>query len=206
MREVSCEPQRGQVTCSSPNNARRPVLPFGGAMPKRSSLALPSWVIQSVVQAGDSTRVTLGARKPALSSASPTSTAIMSMAGQPEWVDVMIASPAPFSARTSRSTPRSAIVSTGISGSTTAAATAHARERRSESLDARVIVGTASPSRLRIGALQELQLGEDVAEVLAVTSGAAAGLHPFARGEPQVRLGQDGGKRALASRADPGAV
>src|ERR1700693_1391933 len=99
----------------------------------------------------------------------------------------MIASTAPFSTRTSRSTPRSAIVSTGISGSTTAAATAHARERRSESLKALVIVGTASPSRVRIGALQKLQLGEDVAGVLAMTSRAAAGLHPIARRGAQGR-------------------
>src|SRR5216684_4163145 len=104
----------------------------------------------------------------------------------------MKTSTAPFSTRTSRSTPRSAIVSTGISGSTTAAAAAHAREHRSESLKARVIVGTASPSRVRIGALHELQLGEDVAEVLAVASGTAAGLHPLAYRKPQARLGQDG--------------
>src|SRR6266581_4306412 len=87
----------------------------------------------------------------------------------------MNTSTAPSSTRTSRSTPRSTMVSTGISGSTTAAAAAHARERRSEALKARVIVGTASPSRARIAALQELQLGQDVAKVLAVASGAAAG-------------------------------
>src|ERR1700693_1463618 len=118
----------------------------------------------------------------------------------------MIAWTAPFSTRTSRSTPRSAIVSTGISGSTTAAATVHARERRSASLKALVIVRTASPSRVRIGALHKLQLGKDVAEMLAMTARAAAGLHPSARGKPQVRLGQDGGKRALPSRTDAGAI
>src|ERR1700687_1683558 len=100
----------------------------------------------------------------------------------------MMASTVPFSTRTSRNTPRSAIVRTGISGSTTAAAAVHARARTSESLEARVIVGTASPSRIRIGALEKLQLGQDVAEMLAVPSLAAAGLHPFIRREPPVCL------------------
>src|SRR5229473_1163595 len=118
----------------------------------------------------------------------------------------MNTSTAPSSTRTSRSTPRSTMVSTGISGSTTAEAAAHARERRSESLKARVIVGTASPSRARIGALQELQLGQDVAKVLAVASGAAAGLHPITGGKLQVRLGENRDERALPSRADAGAI
>src|SRR6266700_1190751 len=118
----------------------------------------------------------------------------------------MNTSTAPSSTRTSRSTPRSTMVSTGISGSTTAAAAAHARERRSEALKARVIVGTASPSRARIGALQELQLGQDVAKVLAVASGAAAGLHPITGGKLQVRLGENRDERALPSRADAGAI
>src|SRR6266516_261539 len=117
----------------------------------------------------------------------------------------MNTSTAPSSTRTSRSTPRSTMVSTGISGSTTAAAAAHARERRSEALKARVIVGTGSPSRARIGALQELQLGQDVAKVLAVASGAAAGLHPITGGKLQVRLGENRGERALPSRAAAGA-
>src|SRR6266480_2586643 len=118
----------------------------------------------------------------------------------------MNTSTAPFSTRTSRSTPRSAMVSTGISGSTTAAATAHARERRSESLGVLVIVRTASPSRVGIGALQELQLGKDMAEMLAVASHAAARLHPFARRQPQVRLSQDRGERALPAWTDKGAI
>src|SRR6266536_1466817 len=118
----------------------------------------------------------------------------------------MKTSTAPFSTRTSRSTPRSAIVSTGISGSTTAAAAAHACDRKSESLKARVIVCMASPSCVRIGPLQELQLGQDMAEMLTVTSGAAAGLHPFAWRKLQVGVGQDGGERALPSRADAGAI
>src|SRR5947209_2339592 len=117
----------------------------------------------------------------------------------------MTASTTPFSTRTSRSTPRSTTVSTGISGSTTAAAAAHARERSSESLGA-VIVGTASPSRVGVGALHELQLRQQVAEVLAVTSRPAAGLHPFAGGKPQVRLGQDRGERALPSRVNAGSI
>src|SRR6266567_9279380 len=118
----------------------------------------------------------------------------------------MKTSTAPFSTRTSRSTPRSAIVSTGISGSTTAAAAAHTCDRKSESLKARVIVCMASPSCVRIGPLQELQLGQDMAEMLTVTSGAAAGLHPFAWRKLQVGVGQDGGERALPSRADAGAI
>src|SRR5947209_12365774 len=117
----------------------------------------------------------------------------------------MKASTAPSSTRTSRSTPKSSTVSTGISGSTTAAAAAQARERSSDSFKV-VTLATASPSRVRIGALQKLQLGEDVAEMLAVASRAAPGLHPIAFRHPQVRFGQDRSKRLLPARPDAGAV
>ncbi len=54
--------------------------------------------------------------------------------------------------------------------------------------------------------MQELQLGQDVAKVLAVASGAAAGLHPITGGKLQVRLGENRDERALPSRADAGAI
>ena len=56
----------------------------GGAMPYSLSLRRPSSLIQSVVQAGDSTVRTFALRKPARSSASSISRAIMFIAGQPE--------------------------------------------------------------------------------------------------------------------------
>src|SRR5262249_18309397 len=106
---------------------------------------------------------------------------------------------------TSRNTPRSATVRTGISGSTTAAAASQARERSSASVPV-VSVATASPSRVRIGALQELQLGQNMTEVLAVTPRAAAGLHPFALRHPQSRFAEDRGERALPNRPDARAI
>ena len=53
-------------------------------MPYSRSLLRPSSLIQSVVQAGDSTVRTVGRAMPARSSASSISSAIMFMAGQPE--------------------------------------------------------------------------------------------------------------------------
>ena len=53
-------------------------------MPYSLSLRRPSSLIQSVVQAGDSTVRTFGRRMPARSSASSISSAIMFIAGQPE--------------------------------------------------------------------------------------------------------------------------
>ena len=53
-------------------------------MPYSRSLLRPSSLIQSVVQAGDSTVRTLALRKPSRSSASSISSVIMFMAGQPE--------------------------------------------------------------------------------------------------------------------------
>ncbi len=53
-------------------------------MPYSLSLRRPSSLIQSVVQAGDSTVRIFGLRKPSRSSASSISSAIMFIAGQPE--------------------------------------------------------------------------------------------------------------------------
>ncbi len=53
-------------------------------MPYSTSLRRPSSVSQSVVQAGDSTVRTVASGMPARSSATPISTAIMFIAGQPE--------------------------------------------------------------------------------------------------------------------------
>ena len=53
-------------------------------MPYSLSFLRPSSLIQSVVQAGDSTVRIFGWRKPSRSSASSISSAIMFIAGQPE--------------------------------------------------------------------------------------------------------------------------
>ena len=85
---------------------------------------------------------------------------------------------------TSRSTPRSAMVSTGISGSTTVAAASQARCRRSASLRERghhVAPGKVALHRYCSSAQQ-------MAEMLAVPAAAAALLHPAVVGQGQRRL------------------
>ena len=81
----------------------------------------------------------------------------------------------PSCTTTSRSTPRSAIVSTGISGSQTSrlrqAAPAPAMRLRPPA--------PCSPGRPGVGALHMLHHAEQVPEVLAVPAGASAGLHPL---------------------------
>src|SRR5690242_19869409 len=62
----------------------------GGAIPASASLARPSGVIMSVDQAGLSTVSTKASGNPASSSARVTSDRIASMAGQPEYVGVIV--------------------------------------------------------------------------------------------------------------------
>src|ERR687884_2294250 len=111
-------------------------------------------------------------------------------------------STSPASTRTSRRIPRSATVRTGISGSTTAAAQFHARERSLVSLEAAEAgaVGAASPSRIGIGPLQKLHLGEHMAEVLRMASVASARLHPFVCWNFEICLGEDRIERVLPVR------
>src|SRR5262245_18836486 len=71
------EPGRGPDRLWSPTGA-------GGAIPASTSLRRPSSVIQSVVQAGESSVRTSTAVAPRVSTASRTSAAIASIAGQPE--------------------------------------------------------------------------------------------------------------------------
>src|SRR5207237_1311761 len=68
-RDVSVELHLTQATASMPKRARRPSPCSGGAIPNALSLTLASSVIQSVVQAGDRTVLTLTCRKPAWRSA-----------------------------------------------------------------------------------------------------------------------------------------
>ena len=87
-------------------------------MPYSVSLALPASLIHSVVHAGDRTVSTRPSTCRACS-VSSTSCRIRSIAGQPEYVGVIVTTTSSPSCRTPRSTPRSAIVSTGTSGSVT---------------------------------------------------------------------------------------
>jgi hypothetical protein len=85
---VSAEPHCGHATCST---GRRPsgtstgpsARDAGGAIPYASSLRRPSSVIQSVVQAGDSTVRSSTSSHPCRARAARTSASISCMAGQP---------------------------------------------------------------------------------------------------------------------------
>src|SRR5699024_5100320 len=124
--------------------------PVGGAMPYSSSLRLPSSDIQSVVQAGVSTRSTLASWYPAAANALVTSAEMVSMAGQPEHVGVMGNTAVPSTISTPRRMPRSSIVSTGTSGSGTVFTTSHSSaacwsfgRRASEVVITTSLLGTA---------------------------------------------------------------
>ena len=112
----------GQAMASSENNAVRQTccLGRGGAMPYSFSLFLPASLIQSVVQAGDSTVLTLTFPMPFSISSIRILAEIISIAGQPVYVGVMITSTEPSSdTMTSLMMPRSMTDNTGTSGSFT---------------------------------------------------------------------------------------
>src|SRR3954453_20164258 len=91
---------------------------------------------------------------------------------------------------TSRTMPRSTTETAGISGSGTSASqpqTCWAVGR---------VAGVMSPGRIRVGALQELHLGEEIAEMLAVQPALAAALHPAPLG-PLQRLLLEGAAHML---------
>src|SRR4051812_24081206 len=102
----------------------------------------------------------------------------------------MVMSQAPSMATsTSRTMPRSTIEMTGISGSETSASHAQtsatvavgAAARRLVLMAAAVMVNSLFsrlPGRAGIGALQELHLGQDEAQMLAMPALLAALLHP----------------------------
>ena len=135
----------------------------GGAMPYSRSLRRPASLIQSVVQAGDSTVRTRRLRQPGARQRGchfhrdhPHGRAAGVGRGDRDLHSRRRRRPS-----TSRSTPRSAMVSTGISGSSP-------RPRRPRPVRAvRHCLGR-SPGRPRIGALQMLHLGQQMAKVLAV--------------------------------------
>src|SRR5690606_4300389 len=91
----------------------------GGAMPKPFSACRPLSLSQSVVQAGDKRVSTRTSVIPRACSAATTSVVIWSMAGQPEYVGVMVTVQVDPSQTTSRIMPRSTTEITGISGSGT---------------------------------------------------------------------------------------
>src|SRR5512144_2225028 len=70
----------------------------GGATPYSTSLRRPSSLIQSVVHAGERTRSTLTSSYPSSTSAATTSARIASIAGQPEYVGVIVTCTCPSSA------------------------------------------------------------------------------------------------------------
>src|SRR5699024_3795892 len=94
-------------------------LPVGGAIPYSSSLRLPSSDIQSVVHAGVSTRLTSASWYAAAASAAVTSAEMVYMAGQPEYVGVIVTTALPSTSSTPRRIPRSSMVNTGTSVSGT---------------------------------------------------------------------------------------
>ena len=91
---------------------------------RRRACGRPSALSQSVVHAGESTVRTSTSATPPAASAATTSARMVSTAGQPEYVGVIVTMTRPSSTRTSRRIPRSSIVSTGSSGSGTAATSA----------------------------------------------------------------------------------
>src|SRR6266508_2517157 len=118
---VSREPHCGHLTASV--SATGPVAGltgWGGATPYSSRAALPASVIQSVVQAGLRTVLTSTSSYPAPWQAASTSARIDSIAGQPEYVGVMVTTTRSSDTETPRRMPRSAMVMTGSSGSGTA--------------------------------------------------------------------------------------
>src|SRR5690606_8924834 len=91
---VSSEPHCGHFTdivnLIGPDAAA--ARPVGGAIPYASSLRLPSSDIQSVDHAGDSTNSTRASVNPAPASADTISSRIVSIAGHPEYVGVIVTS------------------------------------------------------------------------------------------------------------------
>src|SRR5512139_650397 len=121
---VSGDPHSGQRIDRVSGTGAPGSRAVGGATPYSSSLRRPSSLIQSVVHAGESTSSTVTSWYPSPASASITSARIASIAGQPEYVGVIVTWTCPWAeTSTSRRIPRSSIVRTGISGSGTAPAT-----------------------------------------------------------------------------------
>jgi len=116
---VFSESHRGQAIPRWPCNNSRLLAPCsGGAIPYSLSFVLPSSLIQSVVQGGESTLLIETPSTPCLRNASMTLCSITSVAGHPEYVGVS-STTSSSSIVTPRTMPRSVIVSTGISGSGT---------------------------------------------------------------------------------------
>ena len=120
-RRVRREAHRGQGT-SSASAWWRSGPSGGGTMPAAPSLARPSLVIHAVDHAGLSEVCTSTRSQPACCNADTMSAAITSTAGQPRYVGVMVTVTHPDSTSTMRTMPRSPKVTSGISGSGTAAA------------------------------------------------------------------------------------
>ncbi len=92
----------------------------GGAIPKALSFSLPAAVIQSVVHAGDNCVRILIFSTPNDCSACSILSAITCVAGQPEYVGVIITSHVSSSCHlSSRTIPKSTTETAGISGSLT---------------------------------------------------------------------------------------
>src|SRR5688572_24473398 len=90
--------------------------------------------------------------------------------------------------------PRSVTEITGISGSGT-----WASQSQTSAVPGRVsvVILPPSPGRAGVGALEELQVGEDEAEVLGVDAALAALVGEAALGDGQRRLGEDVAHRRL---------
>lgn len=114
-------PHCGQCTMVFSSRAASKLLPTGGAIPYCRSFSFAASVIQSVVHAGDNTCVIRTLLMPCSNNVIRICARIMSVAGQPEYVGVINTSHSPVASChcTPRSIPISAMVSTGISGSTT---------------------------------------------------------------------------------------
>ena len=88
-------------------------------MPYAINLSFPASLIQSVVQAGESTVTIFALPNPCRDSAALISALIISIAGQPLYVGVITISGPSAVSRTSLIMPRSTTDNTGISGSFT---------------------------------------------------------------------------------------
>src|SRR5205807_8426720 len=86
---TSRDPQSGHAAGAPTSSSGNVVRPSGGAIPKPRSFPRADSRIQSVVHAGDSFVTTLTASYDA-SSATRTSCAMTSVAGQPEYVGVSV--------------------------------------------------------------------------------------------------------------------
>src|SRR4051794_7414524 len=127
---------------------------------------------------------------------------MVSMAGHPEYVGVIVTWTRPWSSSvTSRRMPRSAIVTCGSSGSRTVAARSRARVSCIT-----MSSPTSSPGGSRVGAVEVLHLGEQMPEVLGVEALTAAAEGSRDLGHGQRRLVDDARQIGLHALAQLGRV